>query len=123
MCCVVPIVKYSLRLKNPRKVTGPDFIPIKVIKFASNVINSYLYNIIIKEKNKYSEEPKAALMRPIFKKNERNKTGNFRPVSILNGISKIYEKYIHNSFSLCAETILSNIISAYKEFHSSNHVL
>ena len=70
LCCVVSIVRYSLRLENPRKATGPDFISLKVIKFASDVINSHLYNIIIEdlEKNKYSEEPKTALVRPIFKK-------------------------------------------------------
>ena len=74
---VVSIIRYGLRLKNPREATGPDFIPLKVIKFASNVIDSYLYNIIIKdlEKNKYLEEPKTALVRPIFKKNETNKQG------------------------------------------------
>ena len=74
-CIVISIVRYALRLKNHRKATGPDFIPLKFIKFASNVIDSHLYNIIIKdlEKNKYSEEPKTALVRPIFKKNERNK--------------------------------------------------
>ena len=68
-CVVVSIVRYGLRLKNPRKATGPDFIPLKVIKFASNVIDSHLYNIIIKD----LEEPKTALVGPIFKKNERNK--------------------------------------------------
>ena len=68
-CVVVSIVRYALRLKNPRKVTGPDFIPLKFIKFASNVIDSHLYNIIIKD----LEEPKTALVGPIFKKNERNK--------------------------------------------------
>ena len=74
-CVIVSIVRYGLRIENPRKPTGPDFIPLKVIKFASNVIDSHFYNIIIKdlEKNKYSEEPKTALVRPIFKKNERNK--------------------------------------------------
>ena len=73
-CVVVSVVRYALRLKNPRKVTGPDFIPLKFIKFASNVIDSQFYNIIRKdlEKNKYSDEPKTALVRPIFKKNERN---------------------------------------------------
>ena len=61
-CCVVLIVSYGLRLKNPRKATRPDFIPLKVIKFASDIIDSHFYNIIIKdlEKNKYSEEPKRA---------------------------------------------------------------
>ena len=74
-CVVVSIVKYGLRLKNPRKATGPDFIPLKVIKFASNVIDYHLYIIIIKEleKNRYSEEPKTALLRPIFRKIERSK--------------------------------------------------
>ena len=45
--------------QDPRKATGPDFIPLKFIKFASNVIDSHLYDIIIKDlnKNKYSEEP------------------------------------------------------------------
>ena len=44
-------------------------------------------------------------------------------MSILNGMSKICEKYIHNSFSSFPETILSNFISAYKKSYSSNHVL
>ena len=61
--------------QDPRKATGPDFIPLKFIIFASNVIDSHLYNITMKdlEKSKYSEEPKTALIRPIFKINERNK--------------------------------------------------
>ena len=91
----------------------------------SNVNDSHPYNIIIKdmEKNKYSKEPKTALVRPIFKKNENNTIRNYRPVSILNGMSKIYERCIHNSLSSYAETILSNFISAYKKSYSSNHVL
>ena len=73
-CVVISIVRYSLRLKKHRKATGPEFIPLKIIRFFSNVIDSHLCNIIKDlEKNKYSEEPKTALAKPIFKKNERNK--------------------------------------------------
>ena len=73
-CVVISIARYSLRLKNRRKATGPEFIPLKIIRFASNVIDSHLCNIIKDlEKNKYSEEPKTALVKPIFKKNEKNK--------------------------------------------------
>ena len=83
LCYVVSIVRYGFRLKKPRKATGPDFILLKVIKFASDVINSQLYNFIKREleKSKSSEEPKTALVRPIFKKNERNKVENYRPIS------------------------------------------
>ena len=48
---------------------------------------------------------------------------NYRPVSILNRMSKIYEGFIHNSLSSYAETILPNLISAYRTSYSSNHVL
>ena len=72
MCCAVSIVRYGLTLKNPKKATGADFISLKVIKFALIVINSHLCNIIKGlEKNKYSEEPKTALVRAIFIKNEK----------------------------------------------------
>ena len=101
------------RVKITRKATGLDFIPLKVIKFLSNVTNSHLYNIVIKEleKNKYSEESKTVLVRPIFQENRRNKIGNYWPGSILNAISKIYERCI-------AETISLNFISDYKKSDS-----
>ena len=75
-------------------------------------------------KNKYSQEPKTALVRPIFKKkNERNKLENYRPVSILSGMCKIYERFIHNCLSSYAESFLSKFVSAYRKSYSSNHVL
>ena len=104
---------------NSRKAAGSDFIPLKVVKFVWNVIDSHPYNIIKDlEKNKYSEHPKAVLIRSIFIKNERNKVRNYRSVCILNGMSKISERFIHNGLSSYIETI-SNFISAY----SPNHVL
>ena len=84
---------------NPRKATGPDGIPAKVLKIARNVINSHLTNIInrdIKE-NKFSEDAKTALVRPLYKKNDWDKIQNYRPVNILNGFSKVYERYLLNS--------------------------
>ena len=111
--CVVSILRFCLRLKNSRKATSLDFIPLKVIKFSSDVIESLLYNIIIKdlEKIKYLEEPIKTTLTPIFKVNERNKIGNYRPVSILHEMSKIYERYIQSSYQLL------------KSSYSSNHVL
>ena len=99
---------------DPNKATGPDGIPIKIIKHALNIIDSHFCNIIKKDlrKNKYSEESKTALVRPIFKKNERSKLENYRPVSILSGMSKIYERFIHNCLSSYAESFLSKFVSA-----------
>ena len=61
---------------NPRKVTGPDGIPVKILKIARNVIDSDLKNIInrdIKEK-KFPEDAKTALVRPLCKKDDEIKS-------------------------------------------------
>ena len=56
---------------NPRIVTGPDGIPVKLLKIAGNVIDSHLTNIINRDlkESKFSEHAKTALVRPLFKKN------------------------------------------------------
>ena len=46
---------------------------------SANVIDSHLANIINNDitKNAFSEKAKVASVRPIFKKNEREKIGNY----------------------------------------------
>ena len=67
-----------------------------MIKLSVNITDSHFTNIIKKdiENNHSSENAKIALVRPIFKKKEREKVENYRPVSIQNCFSKIYEKLI-----------------------------
>ena len=110
---------------NPNKATGPDHIPLKIIKTAANVIDSHLAHIINKDlkENKFSENFKTALVGPIYKKDGRGKIKNYRPVSLLNGFSKIYERFLHDSLSSFTDKILSKFVSAYRKFYSSNHVL
>ena len=69
---------------NPNKATGPDNILLKIIKTAANVNDSHLVYITNKDlkKNKFSENAKTALIRPIYKKDHRYKIKNYRPVSL-----------------------------------------
>ena len=41
-------ISLTIKSLNPRKATGPDCVPLKVIKFASNVTDSDLCKIISK---------------------------------------------------------------------------
>ena len=45
---------------------------------------TYIINKYLKE-NKFSENYKTALVRPIYKKDDRDKIKNYRPVSLSNG--------------------------------------
>ena len=71
----------------------------------------------------FSEKAKVASVRPIFKKNGREKIENYRPVSILNCFSKVYEKFLLEKFRPFINTFLSEYMAAYREKYSTNHVL
>ena len=109
---------------NPNKATGPDRITLKIIKTDAKVIDSHLAHIINKDlkENKFSENAKTALVRPIYKKDDRGKIKNYRPVSLLNGFSKIYERFLHDSLSNFTDKVLSKFVSAYRKSYSSNHI-
>ena len=82
-------------------MVGPDGVPIKILKIARNFIDSHLTNILnrdIKER-KFSEDAKTVLVRPLSKKNNRDKIQNYRPVNMTD-ISKVCERYLLNSFWL-----------------------
>ena len=110
---------------NPNKTVSSDRIPLKIIKTDANVIDSHLAYIINKDlkENKFSENAKTALVRPIYKKYDRGKINNYRPVSLLNGFSKMYERFLHDSLFNFTDKILSKFVSAYRKPYSSNRVL
>ena len=91
----------------------------------ANVIDSHLANIINNDitNNFFSEKAKVASVRPIFKKNEREEIENYRPVSILNCFSKVYEKFLLEKFEPFKNSFLSEYMAAYRKKYSTNHVL
>ena len=100
---------------DPEKATGLDKIPPKIVKMSANVIDSHLANIINNDitKNVFSEKAKVASVRPIFKKNEREKIENYRPVSILNCFSKVCEKFLLEKLRQFINLFLSEYMPAY----------
>ena len=114
-----------IRKLDPYKATGLDRIPIKVIKACANIINSHLTYIINKDRkiNKYSEGTKTALVRPTYKKDDRDQIKHYRPVSLLNGFPKIFERFLHDSLSKFTDQNFSKFIPAYGKSCSSSHVL
>ena len=54
-------------------------------------------------------------MKPVFKKDSRNDKRNYRPLSILSNISKIYERLLYNQLETYFESILSRYQCGFRK--------
>ena len=72
-------------------------IPTKIIKQNANIFSEFFFLNINHSINNstFPEQLKWADVKPVFKKNSRTDKENYRPVSILPNISKIYERCLY----------------------------
>ena len=117
--------KKIVKSLHANKATGPDRIQLKLIELSANVVDKYLVIIINHDisQSYFSDRAKNALVRPIYKKEDRQNKEIYCPVTILNGFSKVYETFITDIMLPIIQTILSNFSSAYRKHYSANHVL
>lgn len=91
------ISKIIMTLKN-KASCGFDEINIKVVKAAAPFISSILSDLINKsiESGEIPNSLKIAKVIPLYKSGDKDLITNYRPVSILPCISKVYEKVVYN---------------------------
>ena len=88
---------------DSRKTTGPDKIPPKNVKMLADIIDSFVKLDSNLKRNSFSGSAKVAPVYPVFKgKGERSEIKNYKPVSILNCFSNVYERFIHEQPTLSA---------------------
>ena len=110
----ISVNSVALRLSKllASKSTGMDNIPAKVLKITANIIApslTYIFNISL-ESGIYVDDWKLAKVIPIYKSEDRKKCENYRPISILPVISKVFESEIFNQLYeyLNENTLLSD---------------
>ena len=103
--------------------TGNDEINAKVLKDTIDTITPSLTELVnlSYETNTFPDSIKEAMVRPIFKKEDKEKPEFYRPVSILPIISKIFERSATDQFLKYLEenNKLSNTQHAYRRRHST----
>ena len=92
-------VKKLLRNLNPNKASGPDEIPSRLLKAVADQIAPSLRLLFQASLNQHRVPAhwKQALVTPIFKKGDKSKAVNYRPVSLTSICCKLQEHIVHHS--------------------------
>ena len=115
----------KLKNLNPKKATGHDNIPPKLVKIGASILCkpiTYLVNMSIKT-SVFPDTLKRAEVTPIYKKEDMLDKKNYRPVSVLPCISKVYESILLDQLGQYFEPLLSPHLSGFRKAHSCQNVL
>ena len=112
---------------SDRKAIGPESIPNRILKILAPSLSIYISNIINLsfETGVFPQCLKYASIIPIHKKESKLILGNYRPISLLSNISKIFEKIIHCMLYnfLESSNCFYNLQFGFRGKHSTNHAL
>ena len=101
--------------------TGRDGIGVKVIKDAKTILTPWLTKIvnISYSTNTFPDCMKKASIRPIHKKEDSNFISNYRPISILPCLSKVFERSASNQLIVYLEK--NNKLNASQHAYRKQH--
>ena len=77
-----------------------------------------LFHDAIRERN-FRDKLKCADVTPVFKSDGSTKAKNYRSVSVLSGVSKIFERLMHKQISFYSDQFMSPYMCGYKGFQYS----
>ena len=124
-----PITKDKLKeiilSLDHNKAFGHDMISAKFLKLSADIIAGPLANIFNKGilQGTFPSSMKLAVVSPVYKKKDPFNKENYRPISVLTALSKVFEKAIELQLSPFLNINFSNFLCAYRKHFSSQHAL
>ena len=120
---VEDVRKEILGLRNDKKGSGP--FPTKILKLA---VDEYVYALTdcfneALNSNSFPDELKMADIIPIHKKGPTTDKCNYRPISLLPTLSKVFERLIAKQVGSYMEPHLSKFLCGFRKGYSSQHAL
>ena len=109
------------------KATGVDGVSARLLKIAAPAIASSLTRLINTciSKGVFPTVWKEAKVTPLHKGDSKSDKNNYRPISVLPVLSKIFERHLHNSLFefLCPNNLLYYLQSGFRKFFSTETAL
>ena len=111
---------------NPKKPGTFGNIPTRMLKSSSENCSVVLQNICnsdILGKLYFPNKLKLADITPVYKKKDPTLVENYRPVSVLPSVSKIFERIIQKQFSNYVDEFLSPYLCGYRKGFNTQYAL
>ena len=120
------LIKVVKNLKT-NKSPGLDNVSTKLVKEAGDSIIpslNHLFNLSLST-GIFPEDWKVAKVTPIYKSGEKSDCGNYRPISVISTIAKIFEKIVYTQILdyLDENCIISPNQSGFRSHHSTETAL
>ena len=114
----------TLKLDS-RKANSQDDIPTRMLIITYDIVSNHLSEHYNKAKNyqQYPASLKLADVTPIHKKDEKTLTKNYRPISLIPVVSKIFEKNMYKEIMDFIGNSLSPYLFGFRKGHSTEQCL
>ena len=107
------------------KATPVGDIPTDMLKQAIDIhllIMTQIINMSI-DNNCYPKDLKLAEVSPVFKKKDDLNKENYRPISVLSHVSKVFERVMYQQIEGFMKDKLSNLLIGFRKNHNTQHCL
>ena len=109
------------------KATGPDGLPARILKLAAPMIAGslfILFNACLTE-SVFPDDWKLANVHPVFKSGDSRLLTNYRPISVLSILAKVFESLVHKQVYsyFSSNNLLSPAQSGFRPGHSTQDLL
>ena len=119
----VETVIETLKAANSNKATGPNNIPVRVLKIAAEILSPSLTAIFNRSLSMgiYPDDWKMARVLPIFKSGEKGDLSNYRPISIISAIAKVFGRLVYDQFYtyLTSNRLINSYQSGFRPTYST----
>ena len=118
-------VQKLLKDVDSKKATGYDNIPPKILKIAADELAHPLANLINLSvtKSNFPMDLKKSELSPLYKCKDSLMSENYRPLSVLTSLSKIFEKVFNQQLYDYFTDVMSDLLSAFRKKYGCHHVL
>ena len=108
-----------------KKAAIEDDIPTKMLIISNDIVSNHLTKFYNTAKNEqhYPTSRESAKVIPVHKKEEITLMKNYRPVSLLPTVSKLFERNMYNQIIAYIDKFLSPYLFGFRKGHSTEQCL